>query len=403
MRLQRFLSAGLILTFAMLLGGCVTAKDKSKELSRVAKDWCLTIRASQVMPVYPLTRDLQPGDVFLTTTAIGEEVALFEEKGFLPLDVHLVRLPLGAAVEKYYASHLGDGDNFPRSVTEWDDLPAAAFPTYSFEISRGGGLNLAIPVQGVPVGFNLLGSAAATGTVSLDEAQTMGLDVSTLWPFLKTWEKENAWLLAAYGSDPSDKSAHPVYVRLVARIYRVQKVSIQLNDSSGSGAELAAGIELPKPEPGAPSATRPAAEQYDELAKGLNASLLTQLGGKVRIVNASRRSILLEEEFNEPMVIGYLAYDCRILSGGVLSAPMPTYQRLTGESIAITPILNTTGLITAWYTADEQVRVKRINEWMQSRFTSPDLPRPSTVDFLSKPEWEVERRRMMRDLGIVTH
>jgi hypothetical protein len=192
---------------ALALAGCITPKDKSKQLSRVAKDWCLTIRASQVIPVYPLTRDIKPGDVFLTTTPIGEEVALFEEAGFLPLDVHMVRLSADDQVKAFYATRLGEGDAFPNPITTWDGLPSCAFPTYNFEVTRGGGINLAIPVQGVPVGLNYLGSASATGTVVLGEAQTMGLDITSLRPLLERWERENQGLLAAYATDPADPAA----------------------------------------------------------------------------------------------------------------------------------------------------------------------------------------------------
>ena len=51
-----------------LLCGCRTTES---QLARVAKDWCLTIRSSQVLPVYPLTEDLQPGDVFAVQTPLG--------------------------------------------------------------------------------------------------------------------------------------------------------------------------------------------------------------------------------------------------------------------------------------------------------------------------------------------
>lgn len=51
----------------MLLVACLTSscgslpRSKDKELEQVAKDWSMTIRASQVIPVFPLTEDLQPG------------------------------------------------------------------------------------------------------------------------------------------------------------------------------------------------------------------------------------------------------------------------------------------------------------------------------------------------------
>ncbi len=63
----------LILTVA----GCATTNSSSKQLERIAKDWCLSIRASQVIPVYPLTEDIQPGDVFLVQTPVDKQVEEF--------------------------------------------------------------------------------------------------------------------------------------------------------------------------------------------------------------------------------------------------------------------------------------------------------------------------------------
>ena len=401
--MRTFHRLGLLgcLALAVLSAACVSPRDKSKQLERVAKDWSLTIRAAQVIPVYPLTRDIWPGDVFLTTTPIGEEVALFEERGFLPMDVHLVRLGVDEAVQRFYATRLGEESDFPTSVSEWDDLPASAFPTYSFEISRGGGLNLAIPVQGVPVGLNYLGSSAATGTVTLKLSQTVGLDVSTLKPLLDAWAEQNQDLLLAYAVDPWDEEAQPVFVRVVTRVYRSGAVTVQLNDASSGGAQLAAGIELPTPEPGTPEATRSAAEQYQDVAQQLNTSLIPEFGGKLRVINASRRSVFFEEEFEAPMAIGYLAFDCMILPGGTLSAPMPTVQRLTGMPIADPGVFDSAGLVLAWYTADEPTRVPLIREWLGEHAGDAEGNVPSVVEFLSAEEWDSARRRMIRDLGIV--
>ncbi|HYF15150.1 MAG TPA: hypothetical protein VD971_08790 [Phycisphaerales bacterium] len=387
---------------ALALAGCVTPKDKSKELSRVAKDWCLTIRASQVIPVYPLTRDIKPGDVFLTTTPIGKEVELFEEAGFLPLDVHMVRLSTDEQVKAFYATRLGEGDAFPNPIATWDGLPSCAFPTYNFEVTRGGGINLAIPVQGVPVGLNYLGSASATGSVVLGKAQTVGLDITSLRPLLDRWERDNQGLLAAYATDPGDAGAQPVFLRVVTRVFRVSSVSVHLDDASRAGAQAAAGIDLAAPEPGSPSATKTAAEQYDDVASRLNTTLGEQFGGKVRLVKASRRSVTLEEDFDPPMVVGYLAFDCQVLPGGVLSAPMPTYQRLTGATNAAPGVFNTAGLLQAWYTADEDRRVPLIREWLEKRqLKGADGGTPSRVEFLSAPAWDIERRRLLRDMGVI--
>ena len=42
--------------------------NKQRALERVARDWCLTIRASQIIPVYPLDEDIQVGDVFVAVS-----------------------------------------------------------------------------------------------------------------------------------------------------------------------------------------------------------------------------------------------------------------------------------------------------------------------------------------------
>ena len=83
--------AFLILCISFTAAGCTTTL-RNQQLESVAKDWALVIRASQVIPVYPLSEDLQPGDVLLVSTPIENQVKLYKKKGFLPLDQHLVRL-----------------------------------------------------------------------------------------------------------------------------------------------------------------------------------------------------------------------------------------------------------------------------------------------------------------------
>ena len=106
-----------ILILVLLVGflaGCATQKMSGDQLARVAKDWSLSIRASQVIPVYPLTEDLQPGDVFLVQTPIEEQVKVYLDKGFLPLENLVTRLsPSGYA--RFYRGwpHVTDGDNAP--------------------------------------------------------------------------------------------------------------------------------------------------------------------------------------------------------------------------------------------------------------------------------------------------
>ena len=180
------------------MGGCATQKMSGDQLARVEKDWSLSIRASQVIPVYPLTEDLQPGDVFLVQTPIEEQVKVYLGKGFLPLENLVTRLsPSGYA--RFYRGwpHVADGDNapprpwqFPKADApdaDYSSAPLAAFPTYNFSVSRSGGLNMAIPVQGVPIGLNLLDSASANGTITLKDAFTYALPARTMYDAIQQW------------------------------------------------------------------------------------------------------------------------------------------------------------------------------------------------------------------------
>src|SRR5262249_27405451 len=151
--------------------GCDTTGAKERQLARVAKDWSLVVRASQVIPVYPLTEDVLPGDVFLVRTRIEDQIKRYEERGFLQLDQLLVRIPTKVYADFYMHSY-GIGQNGdtpyhwkfpnPNAIT---NAPRAAFPSYSFTIKKGAGLNVALPVEGVPVALNLLGASSAHGDI----------------------------------------------------------------------------------------------------------------------------------------------------------------------------------------------------------------------------------------------
>src|SRR5262245_27057062 len=163
-----------------------SSTSKQKQLESVAKDWSMTIRASQVMPVYPLTEDLQPGDIFLVQLPITRQQDLWRKKGFLPLDNHVGRLDPSHYPEFYDHSFLikaepdvdkwlpgewrgttpaSAGADGSAPLPAWSSAPRSAFPSYSFSVRQSTGIDLAIPVSGVPVGLGLLGSDAADGTV----------------------------------------------------------------------------------------------------------------------------------------------------------------------------------------------------------------------------------------------
>jgi hypothetical protein len=130
-----------IIIAALMLAGC-SSIQKSEQLARIAKDWSLVVRASQVIPVYPLTEDVQPGDLFLVRTPIEKQVEVYESKGFLPLDQLLVRLQpstYGTFYNKAYEVGLRTDTPHhwqfpPEGASGWSNAPRAAFPSYNFTV-----------------------------------------------------------------------------------------------------------------------------------------------------------------------------------------------------------------------------------------------------------------------------
>jgi hypothetical protein len=323
----------------LLLAACASPRQ---QLESVAKDWSMTIRASQVVPVYPLTEDLQPGDVFLVQIPIDRQQQLYRENGFLPLDNHLVRLDPRGYVDFYrraFRDDFGSGE-LPRSQQRpaqgkaWSTAPQTGFPSYSFSVRQGASLSLALPVQGVPVGLGLLGANAADGTVSLKDARTLGIDTVSLFAQLQDWAQSNRTFLAHFGAEKPRN-----YLRIVSRIYLACQVDVSLRNADQQGA----GLEAGKTGPLAMLASDPqagAAQGYAEALKSINSSIDaamsavardTSVGGKLRLTAASAHSVAMTETFDPPLVFGYLGFDVPILDGGDLGAPIPTHANLTQE------------------------------------------------------------------------
>ena len=354
-----------LLLAAGMLSSCATQKKSGDQLARVAKDWSLSIRASQVIPVYPLTEDLQPGDVFLVQTPVEEQVKVYLAKGFLPLENLVTRLsPSGYA--RFYRGwpFVQDGDKapprpwqFPKDDSTDSDFsraPIAAFPTYNFSVSRSEGLNVAIPVQGVPIGLNLLDSASANGTITLKDAFTYALPARTMYDAIHEWCRDNADYLSQYEPTESTtdgkRTANKFYLRVINRVYLVKTVDVSLFSNRGFGFGGSAGVPQPVQLLNIANATE-AAKQFAAVNEILsnaispatkNASapvgagdaavpLPVAVGGTVKLAMATSRSVSLVETFRRPLAIGYLASDYAIEARGKCAAPVPTLSVLEGH------------------------------------------------------------------------
>lgn len=347
----------------LALSGCTTG-DKQNELENVAKDWSMVIRASQVIPVYPLTEDVQPGDMFLVDRPINEQQTQYKEKGFLPLDVHVARLqPSGysdfyknsfqvGGTDKLVPNHwLSPGQSKDKA---WLDAPQAGFPSYKFSVKRGGGLNAALPISGVPVGLTLLGADAADGSITIDKAKTFGIDTISLYrQLVDEWAKRDdaKQFLRDHASTPSKNN----YLRVITRVYLTGRMIVQLNSTATSSAGVSVGaakpVELLTASPNADPKVA-TAEQYqgnvDKLNTLLEKSLLKTTvaegveallpGATLKVVAASSRSITMAEDFiDRPLIIGYLGFDVLIDQNGRLGLATETRHIL--EGIAEPPAL----------------------------------------------------------------
>jgi hypothetical protein len=335
----------IAVTLMAFCGGCAGLSRQS-ELEQVAKDWSMTIRASQIIPVYPLTEDLQPGDIFLVQVPIDQQQIVYAEKGFLPLDNMIHRLDPQGYKDFYRNSFLTDSNlilpkDWLTAKSAWSSAPTAKFPSYSFSVKRGGGFDLALPVQGVPIGLSLLGGDAAYGSIVIADAKTYGVDVISLEKDVRDWAREKTEFLANFA--PGDGKQN--YLRVVNRVYLTGKLNVSIQSGRSGSAGVSAGANKPvdvlAPGVGA-DAEKNTMETYTNNLNKLNGMIEQALkkigdadqflpGATVKVVAASSNSISLDETFSRPVVIGYLGFDMQIGPGGELGPPIPTHAILLKE------------------------------------------------------------------------
>ena len=249
--MKHTVNAKLLFLFMLIpITGCME-QDKRQQLEKVAKDWCTTIRASQVIPVYPLTEDIQPGDVFLVRTPIQKQAEEYTKKGFLPLDQRMTRF-FGIDYRSFYQNSFGTADHYntphhwqfppgglPVSLTaqknkkdrpegeepavtgeekpavpdkegatvsthewltDWPNAPRVMFPSYSFNVQSGQGVTAALPIKGIPVGLSLMNADRAKATVSIKDAYTYGVPLDWIHAQIKNWAQKplNKEMLDSY-------------------------------------------------------------------------------------------------------------------------------------------------------------------------------------------------------------
>ncbi|WP_353117284.1 hypothetical protein [Nitratidesulfovibrio sp.] len=370
---------GLLLGLALLTAGCNHARYRQME--SVASDWCMTIRASQVIPVYPPREDLEPGDVFLVTQPLPQQAREYKTKGYLPLDQsyqrlnpYLIRLHYSMGYVPTFLAHPfanvphpvprrggaeaipavkpastatqpadsgGSGAIPPDTLSARADalaegfanatLPLAFFPAYSFSVDAGGKLDLAVPISGLPVALGLLAGSKASGQVIIKDAFTYGLQLQSMDDILRNWASRRdvqaslRYLVQAH-------LPTPIYLRVVNRVYLTGAVDVGIQSDGSFGGALAAGKTQDADASAAPQAAGSTGDgQFTALTDKVNAALAKSAAmprGAVAFQLATSRSVALRETFERPLVIGYIAFDVPVLSDGRIGPPSLTREAL---------------------------------------------------------------------------
>lgn len=127
---------------------------------------------------------------------------------------------------------------------------------------------------------------------------------------------------------PRENQYH--FLRIVSRVYVTGQVSVLLNNDEATGLEAAAGADRPVKRLGIVEGNEK--ENYNAAIEEINNIAAENIpGAKFKIASASSRSVMLNETFKRPLVIGYVGFDMPILIGGRLGAPISTLAQLTGQ------------------------------------------------------------------------
>lgn len=284
--MKKPVSCSLIVLAIGVAASCQSVPT-SREVELAIKTWCLTVRANQIIPVYPLTNNVQPGDIYLVDRHIDEEVMLYNSRGFLPLDGRIGTVSL---VERF--------ENPAR-------MGHAAFLRYSSKAYRGGEVSFALPLHAVPIGLELLHINEAQTTVSIEEARTYGMDIERLYGLVRNWVQDHEDFIKTVSSNRKEGSP-TLRLRVIGQIYLTGRMNVSLQSQRSSTAVASAGF--PKDNN----------QQLDaEVQKLLP-------GGAVKVVSATEHSIRMIETLNPPLVFGYLGIDIPINEHGLGAKPLPT-------------------------------------------------------------------------------
>ena len=218
-----------------------------------------------MIPVYPLTQDVRPGDVYLVQSTIGQQAKEYKEKGFLSLDDLRIRLELKPETfsnKMYFDSYfkpegtppfayptltpatseiLKPGTTSVSTTLTAAPAPRVAFPTYSFTVKSGQGLSLGVSISAIPVALNFLGAQEASGTVTLANASTYQADHETIMEQLRSWVKKPQ-IKHELQAACQYVGKEYVFLRVIKRVYLAGAVDVGLERKGKYQGGLQAGL-----------------------------------------------------------------------------------------------------------------------------------------------------------------
>ncbi|MBM4112760.1 MAG: hypothetical protein FJ253_05205 [Phycisphaerae bacterium] len=332
------------------IGGCaeIAMRQKERQMELVARDWCMVIRASQVIPLYPLSQDMQPGDVFLVNRTVADQSKRYRERGFLPTDLRVCRL-FPTTYGDFYRGRAGEPRDddpalvLPRAwrdpddpLKPWERFPAAGFPSYTFQVSNSGGLSIAVPVQSVPIAFSILGAASATGSLTITQCYTYGIDAAAMTALLEQAKREH---LLDCVVPPEGEG--PWFLRVVTQVFGAKSFDVVLtaNSTLGTGADAGAAQPVGDARGSLENGITVTEinEQLSKVGSGRDPTGMPLPGVSARATFASGRSVGMSETFVEPVIFGYQGFDVAIDSHGRIGPLIPTFQVVDGEAIPESP------------------------------------------------------------------
>jgi hypothetical protein len=369
----------ILLTMTLALAGCQTAQVNT-QLTDINKDWDRMIRASHIYPIYPLTQDIVPGDVYFYSQSI-EDTSAWDQSGYLPLDHLIARL-----TPTNYAAFYGkswkltnDLPNLWLTNNSWSNAPVSGFPSFSFSVQQGGGASVALPIQGIPVGLSLMEAKQASGIVTLTDTYTYGIDELSLrrqvWEFVTNQGNGLQYLI-------QEGDTNIYYLQIVTRVFTVGEVSVSMANDSAVGASLWGGSPKNVPTPTMQAQGTNTAANYSNAAVNMSnmvsavnstvpaATNVSNIlpGGTLKFNMVSSRSVSMNETFPKPVVIGYDGFSFAIRRKGKVIQ--------VGESLSHDELVQTLqnqkgyhGHVT-FYDADANTSL--IENWLKNNKTHRD-------------------------------